>query len=578
MRTRPIPHALRVRCAVLCTSLAGFAVAAAAQEPPKAAVLSAPQSPYLPVAREIAQIEKLPLRDSLESVLANPPSYLLWVAAPGELSDRLLADSLQGLEKSRAPVVVGLITGSSAEQALALWQRAQAKRGDRSLGIRGEHPEAGVPQARMGAPGEPLQPANTALVRDALGKTDYLHYAGHGSNAYWDFGTPGGLRPGDIPDLGPMVVSTESCQTARPWEANNIALRFVDQGAAAYAGFAFSPFSGYTLGALEDLPFQFTWPDFPIGRVVALQNAAAARVYARVPIQLLLGDPRIALRTSAPYTIARDAVGGAQRQLSFQDAPAGLLPLRVPGGARYIYIAVPGTAETPVHGGSYNSRLQAVAAGNDLYVLLRHAGGPFELMLWERAPFVPAWKARFCNVLDHSLIYLPGTVAGIVLSLVVGFANWMLAWRRHRQGWLDQRMIIGGVAAGVAIALMHAAYQWARVEDATIVSKPLDFNAFACAGAFLVASGACCCWLSADTWREHVSALFLAVAPLLAVTAFVALVLGGWNLNLGSSNTGTAIYTYTLARLPFYALLLEIPVWLLVFWIADRWASLGRRY
>ncbi|NMC80987.1 MAG: hypothetical protein GYA59_16625, partial [Chloroflexi bacterium] len=58
----------------------------AASPAERSVVLAAPDSPYYTLATEIAAAEGLKLVHSLPEALAEHPVYLLWVAAPSELS------------------------------------------------------------------------------------------------------------------------------------------------------------------------------------------------------------------------------------------------------------------------------------------------------------------------------------------------------------------------------------------------------------------------------------------------------------------------------------------------------------
>ncbi len=92
-----------------------------------------------------------------------------------------------------------------------------------------------------------------------LQSADYLTFTGHGSSRSLNLDENIRLTAADVPSLDSVVISTGSCQTVRPWNADSIARRFVDQGAAAYAGFVFSPNEGFLIGEFDGLPFRYTW-------------------------------------------------------------------------------------------------------------------------------------------------------------------------------------------------------------------------------------------------------------------------------------------------------------------------------
>ena len=262
------------------------------------------------------------------------PTFLLWVVSPAELSDRAAADFILALERSPSRPSVGLITGSTIDLARGLYERARQARGDRAAVVLGEDTFS-APEVVESAGGERRRRSLSGAreVLDLLASSDYVHYAGHGANASWRPRAGARIGGQDIPSLPGVVISTMSCQTARVWETNSIALRMVDQGAAAYSGFFYSPLAGFQIGE-DDGPFRYTWPEVPIGLVVEAMNAGARQGYARFPFHLLLGDPRTALRAEPPCRLVDHGESGGVRTLSCQGAPAGLVPRAHPGRRR----------------------------------------------------------------------------------------------------------------------------------------------------------------------------------------------------------------------------------------------------
>ncbi|NIQ59356.1 MAG: hypothetical protein GWN71_40220, partial [Gammaproteobacteria bacterium] len=114
-------------------------------------------------------------------------------------------------------------------------------------------------------------PLTPETFRAALDRSGYVTFAGHGGPGYLRLDDETTVRAGDLPALSGAVVTTAACNTFRPWSDGSIATAFVDRGAMAYAGFAYSPVAGYLLGVYEGLPLRHSWPDFPIGRIVRVQ-------------------------------------------------------------------------------------------------------------------------------------------------------------------------------------------------------------------------------------------------------------------------------------------------------------------
>jgi len=108
---------------------------AAVTEPPMTVALSHPDDPYYALAEEIAQSEKLRLLTSLDQALGLEPVFLLWVVSPSHLSDRILSDFGLAMRDQQAAISVGIISGSTLEQARALWQRQVSFTGRRLAAV-----------------------------------------------------------------------------------------------------------------------------------------------------------------------------------------------------------------------------------------------------------------------------------------------------------------------------------------------------------------------------------------------------------------------------------------------------------
>ena len=166
-----------------------------------------------------------------------------------------------------------------------------------------------------------------------------------------------------------------------------------------------SPNEGYLIGEFIDLPFRYSWPGFPIGHIVQAQNQGALQGFASLPYYHLLGDPRIALQQEAPYSVQDDRVEGLTRIVKYADAPAGLIPIRIPNAAGYSFVEAPGVTAAWESDPFYNSRLQMVNIGSDKYVLLVHAGGDFSLRLQTSPPWYWVIADPLIDSLDQVLLF-----------------------------------------------------------------------------------------------------------------------------------------------------------------------------
>ena len=481
--------------------------ARSSQQPPSGGttiVLSQPDDPFRPLAEEIANAESITLVDSLEAAVGRRPTFLLWVVFPGRLSDRVITAFNATLDRQRPRVSCGLITGSTMEKARALYQRRTQVSGALAATIRGAVTFNAPLILEADAGGVRSRPLGG--VPDVLGllaHAGYVHYSGHGTTTSWRPLEDAPLRAGAIADLPPIVVSTMSCQTARLWMPNSFALRIVDQGAAAYSGFYFSPLTGYQIGENEG-PFRYSWPDVPIGHLVQVINEGTLRGYAGVAFHLLLGDPRIALQSQPPCRFTDSGDAGGARTVSCREAPAGLIPVRVARGARYTFVEL--GRETAVWDGDpfYNRRIQMTTIGEDRFLLVEHGGGDLTLVLRPEPP--TGWRARdlVTDALDDLLVTMAdrrhaGDVIGLALAGLAAAVAGFRMLRRRAVGPLLPAAVIGAVAGS-----LHAAYGLLRQGEVLTTSKSIVFSPLAAvATGVLVACGALF-YFTARSWRGRV--------------------------------------------------------------------------
>lgn len=518
---------------------------AAVQPAGPTVVLAAPASPYHALAEEIAAEEGLPLAASLREALAGSPAYLLWVAAPQEFSDPVMIELGQALKAHPTPVAVGIITGSELEKARQLWQRAGRVNGKTVVVANAASSTANISAGITVFQGQtqnhlPLSRENLAA---SLQQADYLTFNGHGSGSCWivDQNGPVRLAAQDIPALPPAVISADSCQMLRIWVPDSLALRFVDQGAAAYAGFVYSPIAGYQLGEYGGTVFRYTWPEFTIGQAMLVQQEGYRRGFSNLPFYFLLGDPRISLQSQAPYRLLEDRMEGRARLVRFSAAPQGFLPVRIPGGAEYSYVEILGAAAADDHDPFYNSQMQMTNIGGDKYILFKHTGGEFTVRLQPRQPILRMAGDPLLDILDHSLIFIhQGAAQTAVLVLVQGLFS-LVVLRLNLAGfrrWLRVVVITGWVAA-----IVHGLYALLRENQLTITSKVVQFSPLVLLITFLAVTTGAYLYLSTQTpWKKALAVLaatwiYLAAALVnLAAPAAINIITG--------TRFGGAIYNY----------------------------------
>lgn len=516
-------------------------------------VLARPESPYRSLAQHIAALEAIPLVDSVAEALALRPAFLLWVVSPTELSDHAATSFSLALHRAPSRPSTGLITGSSLRLARDLYERAGSARGDRAAAVLGEDAFSTGQLVELVGEQRRSQPlAATTDVVNLLRRVDYVHYAGHGGSGYWRLRGHERIAAHDVPPLPPVVISTMSCQTTRIWQSGSIALRMVDAGAAAYSGFYYSPMTGYQIGE-EAGPFRYTWPEVPIGHVVEAMNAGAVKGYARFPFHLLLGDPRIALRSKPPCRLLDHGHSGGVRTLSCSGAPSGLVPVRIPDGARYTFVEVAGTSAWDGEQ-FYNRRLQMATIGDDRLLLVEHRGGDLLISLRERPRLVRLATDPLADALDQLLISMADRRhGGDVIAVLLAAMALSLAVRRVRRRRSERIHVVPAAAVGLIAALLHASYALVRQQDLVVITKPIEFSPIAAVGTGVLVGCGAFFFLTARSWRGRVSGTMIA-SSVGWVGGTIAFAMATVSSAVIASSTGIAVWIY---RADFYAFILS---------------------
>lgn len=559
---------LFVTCLILAW-LAGtvlFPRAASAAPPPQAScplvVLSDTTDPYYPLAQEIAAAEKAPLFNDPASALACRPVFLLWVASPGHLSDEVMVAFGRAVMDQPSAVSSGLITGSNTESARALWRRRELANNRRLFAANAPNPAAHIPTGRLReitAGTSTDHPLSKNSLAEALQSAGYLTFTGHGASRYLRLDGDTQFSPGDVPDLNAVVVSTGSCESVKPWRQDSIALAFIDRGAAAYAGFVFSPNEGYLMGEFDGLPFRYTWPEFPIGHVVQAQVHGTLQGFARFPYHLLLGDPRINLQAEPAYRLVDEQRQGGLRTLTYSGLPTGVVPIRVTGGAGDHFVEAVGITAASDSDPFYNSDLQMVNIGADKYLLLQHPGGSLTLHLRSCAPNFWLAKDVILDSLDHTFLFSPQSGGDFI---ALAFSVIPLTWSirllvKKRAG---RRAFYSALFFGLAAAALCAAYAYFRLDHLTIISKTVVFSPPGLAAAFLLSACSALIYTCARRFIEKAAALLVVTFLSWAPTLFGLLVLAGINWLYSRSQIGAGVYNYSLGLVSLPAFLLSLAL------------------
>ena len=333
----------------------------------------------------------------------------------------------------------------------------------------------------------------------------------------------------ELPNLPPLVAYTPSCGSFQPWKEDSIAISFTDHGAAAYAGHMHSPsINGFLMRRGRAVPGMYTWPEFPLGVLVQVQNRMTMRVTFNTPLFYLLGDPRLHQMAEAPYQVISDETGeDGVRTLHGKSSMSGL-----PTGENRWRGSVPLREHSrsgcrrrigPVFQQPTCTRWNL---GSDKYLLFYHPGGEFEIELTPQVP--PLWLCGR-HPAGCAGLFLGGIGAGLQ-PVLAGLASCVggnpvrqgprrqhILLRRLQQG-IPDRAGTGrretGLPAGCACTAIRCTPVWPNTPRFDLV---LGFG-----GSFSAAAGGLILILTAkNNDSARIAGFALAVLPQLALTVFV---------------------------------------------------------
>jgi hypothetical protein len=298
------------------------------------------------------------------------------------------------------------------------------------------------------------------------------------------------------------------------------------------------------------------------------------------PYYLIVGDPRLALQAGPPYRVQGDETIKNARVLTFTAAPEGVIPVRVPGGAAYRFVDIPGVGRAGQGDPFYSAGIQMADIGADKYLLFAHTGGDFSVRLYRAPPWYWPVFRTVTAALDHVTVIqhsqgslAPGWIAsGVLLGIV--------AWVHFRTKPPLARSLLPALAAGILLTALRGGYALARRAYLTTLYtqwlRTMD-EAFEISAGFLiptftmVAGGA---WLSLNArsrWGK--SGAFLAI--LFPNWMIAALWLGSSALinALARRRYGLPLYGYGGGLMPMIACAVEGMAIALALRGAQHWTS-----
>jgi len=440
--------------------------------PRQSIVVSSPESPFRELAEDIAADPSYALKDTLELAFSIMPEAVIWVVAPSELDERSITAAGLTWQAASQPDPLGIITGNTLSEAQALWERKLA---NAPIKTTRAIPREGIIVTCAEDRCEEISFSKASLFQ-ALIVSDYITYQGGGTASAWWLGesqsnTTLKFTNDELPGLRSALANGIACQTMQFWRSDSIALGFLQQGAAAYLGFVHSPI-GFLFGEPSEFPYQYTWSDFTIGHVNRLQNESLLQGSLQWPFYFLIGNPQSAFRIEPPYKVISDKTSGNKRTISFSDAPAGVLPVRIEGGAAYPYVRVLGISIAWEGDKFYDAEIQMMNLYSDKFLMFRHPGGDFSIELSTQTPFyVPVFEPLI-DLMDRAIIFfhIEGSVVPFMVisavALLVGVG--CLLRMKLISIWGKQEWIIALSTSG-SMVLLHGIYLLLRWEYLTVL-------------------------------------------------------------------------------------------------------------
>ena len=535
-------------------------------------ILAEEQDAYFPLAQEIADYEKAVLITSIEKLNDLSPKYLIYVAVPNNISMEALLKFSRFFKNSGKYPAFGIITGKTIESARKLWQRSKlATEGVNFIATDTDYAanfDEGIIFDVSTQPPKKIT-LNRENLLNALVKADYFYWSRHVSYRgwFWHYKKHDFLHSRELPELKPVVIHTPSCNSVLPSEDDNIALEFVEKGAAAYIGHLLTPTfnSGVFIGHLQHLPGKYTWKDFPIGIMAQIQNIASMKASSFLPYMFILGDPRTSLSKKKPYTIIQDQSLGNKRSIQGKSNMIGVLPLKIDDGASYSYIKIKGLSSVSNNDLFYNSKIQSLNLQSDKYLLFLHKGGTFEISLYKSPSLLWIFSDTIKDALDFSWI-----TKGVTRSLISIF--FFLIFLSIVLIKIKKKKPITGYSSELVFALAFASIQLIfvilRMHSISISSYFFNFPMFKLLLGFLgtfsmAASGMI---LIHDTKKIYMKTigLCLCVLPQFLLTIFFFAILVVRNYYF-QSTFNTLLWNWNPVIFPLIVLILELFIFSIFF-------------
>lgn len=544
-------------------------------------VLCVTNDPYHSLALEIAEKLNTNVVTSSNTLFLEKPEMVIFVASPEVLTEKHLIELGLYFKTADYFPALGIITGSTIDKAHALWNRGeQVTQSPCYLASDIDQQGRINPGVILRIDREPVEKISLTranLIR-ILEKAGSLYWARHVSKRRWFWHTGQGseqdrsLFPEQLPEMGPVVIHTPSCGSLYPWELDGIALGFIEKGAAAYTGHLYSPISsGFFIGHMHYFPPQYTWDGFPLGILVQVQNRSTARSVAAISSFFTLGDPRIHLTNSRPYSILEDHLLPGKRIITGHSKIRGVLPVRIEDGADYSFISIPGVSSVSYSDLFYNANIQPLKLGDVLYLLFLHNGGNFRIELRKKAPVFFSPADPVSDALDFSWIVIG--VVNNAFALVFVFIFGLIFILKYRK---KRKLIpfLPSLIPAAMWAVFYLLYIILRVKVVTVSSYTMylspDQLIFGFLGSFASTAAGCMVISDARSWFGRILGGILTVLPQALLTLFYTGFIIFYNILFYFNHPEKiSIWNGSIALMPCIALVVNL-ILVTVFLIINR--------
>jgi hypothetical protein len=300
-----------------------------------------------------------------------------------------------------------------------------------------------------------------------------------------------------------------------------------------------------------------------------VQNHGTLQGFAQIPYYFLLGDPRIALQPEPPYRQVESQTSAETLTVSYTGAPAGMIPVRIPGGSGFSFVEVSGAGAAWEQDPFYNSELQMVDVGSDKFVLFEHGGGDFDLRLRARPPWYRVPADILTDALDHTLLFLQEG-GGDLLFLLAGVLALvpvivLLLRKRAPIRWLSPACL-----TGLGFSAAHGLYALVRLDRLTITSKTVVLHPLSLLATFLLVSCGAFLYLSARSRWGKAIAILIASSGALAPVILGLVILPIVNALLVRPRLGTGLWNSAPGWQGLVVLVFEWALFGLVFWALSK--------